>query len=147
MATIVQPLFNDEEIEALIRILEYLEDEENDYAERSPEDRSTHIFRSVLALRASGLIIPQAFESLKSCFSPGAIEAFQRAGQQPWEFLTRHYAKDWGDVCAEDWKANGDSLENGLRLFSSYCTKAGDRLWVITEADRSMTTISLPEEY
>jgi hypothetical protein len=50
-------------------------------------------------------------------------------------------------VCAEDWKLNDESRANGTRVLSAYRTKGGDRIWIITEADRSATTVLLPEEY
>jgi hypothetical protein len=63
-------------------------------------------------------------------------------------YLRRHHCGDWGDeLCAEDKQANEDSLEHGTRLLSCYRTPAGDRLYIITEWDRSVTTILLPEEY
>lgn len=61
--------------------------------------------------------------------------------------LRRHMSCDWGDVCEEDWKANDRALRNGERLLSSYLTENGKKFWIITEADRSVTTILLPEEY
>ena len=61
--------------------------------------------------------------------------------------LTRHVRGDWGDVCPEDRKANEDSLKHGSRLLSSYRSAAGQKFWIITEADRSVTTVLLPEEY
>ena len=54
---------------------------------------------------------------------------------------------DWGDVCEEDRKENEFSLENHLRLFSVYHLGDGTKIWIITEADRSVTTILLPSEY
>ena len=63
------------------------------------------------------------------------------------EFLSRHVRGDWGELPREDKDENKLSLEKGFRLLSSYRTIAGDRLWVITEADRSVTTLLLPEEY
>ena len=64
------------------------------------------------------------------------------------KFLRRHHCGDWGDeLCAEDKAANEDALEHGTRLLSCYRTADGDRLYIITEWDRSMTTILLPEEY
>ena len=63
-------------------------------------------------------------------------------------YLRRHHCGDWGDeLCAKDKQANEDALEHGTRLLSCYRTPAGDRLYIITEWDRSMTTILLPEEY
>jgi hypothetical protein len=80
--------------------------------------------------------------------TPGALAALAKAGQTPLEFLARHVCGDWGELTEEDRKENQVSLERGFRLQSSYRTNAGDtKLWVITEADRSVTTILLPEEY
>ena len=79
--------------------------------------------------------------------TPGALVALEKAGQQPGDFLARHASGDWGDVPPEDSKENEFSLQHGFRLLSAYRTNAGDRLWVITEADRSSTCILLPEEY
>ncbi len=80
--------------------------------------------------------------------TPGALAALAKAGQTPLEFLARHVRGDWGELTEEDRKENQLSLERGFRLLSSYRTNGGDtKLWVITEADRSATTILLPEEY
>lgn len=79
--------------------------------------------------------------------TPGALESLERAGQQPQEFLDRHADGDWGEVDSHDATENELSLQRGFRLLSSYTTRAGDRLWIITEADRSATTLLLPEEY
>lgn len=60
--------------------------------------------------------------------------------------LRRHAACDWGDLCPEDTLANENALQQGCRLFSAY--GAGiHRFWIITEADRSVTTILLPQDY
>jgi hypothetical protein len=61
--------------------------------------------------------------------------------------LTRHMAGDWGDVDADDWKENDHSVKNGYRILSSYVDRNVEKFWIITEADRSATTILLPEEY
>jgi hypothetical protein len=64
------------------------------------------------------------------------------------KYLRCHHCGDWGDeLCSEDKQANEDALLHGSRLLSCYRTPAGDRLYIITEWDRSMTTILLPEEY
>jgi hypothetical protein len=88
-----------------------------------------------------------AFELGQIVATPGALAALKKAGQQPGEFLTRHVNREWGDLSDEDRKENDYSLEHGFRVFSSYRSNAGDKLWVITEADRSATTLLLPEEY
>jgi len=63
-------------------------------------------------------------------------------------YLHRHHCGDWGEaLCSEDKEANEHSLKDGTRLLSCYRTPEGDRLYVITEWDRSMTTLLLPEEY
>ena len=80
-----------------------------------------------------------AFELGQIVATPGALAAIKKAGQRPGEFLTRHINRDWGDLDEEDRKENEYSLEHGFRLLSTYKTKAGDRLWIITEADRSVT--------
>ena len=79
--------------------------------------------------------------------TPGAVEAMNDAGQAPAVFLNRHLRCDWGDVDAEDRQANEDALLHGGRIFSVYHTRTRVKLWVITEADRSATTILLPDEY
>ena len=61
--------------------------------------------------------------------------------------LTRHSTGDWGDVCEEDKLSNDQAVEEGLRILSSYQTKDGTKFWIITEWDRSVTTILLPSEY
>ena len=79
--------------------------------------------------------------------TPGAVEAMNDAGQAPAFLLNRHLRCDWGDVDAEDRQANEDALLRGGRIFSVYHTRTRVKLWVITEADRSATTILLPDEY
>lgn len=79
--------------------------------------------------------------------TPGALEALEEAGQPPLVFLHRHQHGDWGEVPEEDAAENELSLRNGFRIISAYKTRLDVRLWVITEADRSYTTILLPEEY
>ena len=79
--------------------------------------------------------------------TPGALAAFEESGEQPGDFLRRHASGDWGDLCDEDRKENEFSLAHGFRLLSSYTLNSGTKIWVITEADRSSTTLLLPEEY
>ena len=79
--------------------------------------------------------------------TPGALRVLEQAGQLPAAFLDRHVNGDWGDVPEEDKQENEFSVEHGFRILSAYTTSAGDKIWVITEADRSYTTILLPSEY
>lgn len=79
--------------------------------------------------------------------TPGALEALAEANQTPNEFLSRHLQGDWGDLCDDDKTANQEALEQGLRLMSSYPFGNDRKLWIITEADRSVTTLLLPEDY
>jgi hypothetical protein len=79
--------------------------------------------------------------------TPGALQALEQAGQSPMEFLQRHAAGDWGEVDAHDKAENEYSLQQGFRLLSAYRLADGTKIWIITEADRSATTLLLPEEY
>jgi hypothetical protein len=60
--------------------------------------------------------------------------------------LRRHASGDWGDLCAEDTLANDTALTHGGRLLSAY-GQGANRFWIITEADYSVTTVLLPEDY
>ena len=62
-------------------------------------------------------------------------------------FLARHATGDWGGLDPTDIAENECSMAHGFRLLSNYQTDAGEKLWIITEADRSVTTLLLPEEY
>lgn len=79
--------------------------------------------------------------------TPRAAEAICTAKQTPYEFLARHVRGDWGEIPPEDWEENEFSICRDLRILSAYRTRCGARIWVITEADRSVTTLLLPEEY
>lgn len=79
--------------------------------------------------------------------TPGAIEACEEAGVTPIDYITRHATGDWGDLDQEDIIANDRALERGGRLFSAYTLPTDARMWVITEADYSVTTALLPREY
>ena len=79
--------------------------------------------------------------------TPGALAALEQSGECPSDFLRRHADGDWGNLSAEDRKENEFSLAHGFRLLSSYKLRTGTVIWVITEADRSSTTLLLPEEY
>jgi hypothetical protein len=79
--------------------------------------------------------------------TPGTLSALEEACESSLGFLMRHAAGDWGDVATQDWQENAFSLDKSLRLLSAYYLRNGTKIWIITEADRSVTTILLPEEY
>ncbi len=77
----------------------------------------------------------------------GALEALEESGESASTFIHRHHGGDWGDVCEDDAEANEEALQVALRIFSVYHTSKGVKLYVITEADRSVTTILLASDY
>lgn len=85
--------------------------------------------------------------------TPGALAALIGEGETPFDYLNRHQTGDWSEMDPEDQRANQqacrheDDPEMRSRVFSAYTTKAGTKIWVITEHDRSATTILLPSEY
>ncbi|WP_186188641.1 hypothetical protein [Burkholderia gladioli] len=79
--------------------------------------------------------------------TPGALSALLLARASLSGLLMRHAAGDWGDVSLHDWRENELAIELGHRLMSSYTLPTKSRIWVITEADRSVTTALLPDEY
>jgi hypothetical protein len=79
--------------------------------------------------------------------TPGALTALAAAGHAPQEFLDRHQQADWGELDEDDCRENERSLKDGCRLLSAYRLRDSTKIWIITEADRSATTILLPEEY
>ncbi len=79
--------------------------------------------------------------------TPGALEAVAPHPGFIRECVARHVCGDWGVVGRDDWKANDDALKDGSRVFSAYTTPMGQKVWVITEADRSSTCVLLPDEY
>ena len=78
--------------------------------------------------------------------TPGALKLLSEMGEDPFGYIARHATGDWGELCAFDRRQNEIALREGYRILSSYDVLAG-RVWIITEADRSVTTILLPEEY
>ncbi len=79
-------------------------------------------------------------------WTQGINELVATGRLNPIPYITRHATGDWGDLDGEDKKANDWSLKNGERILSAYETPAG-KIWIITEADRSATTMLLPDEY
>jgi len=85
------------------------------------------------------------FELGRIVSTPGALETLDAEAVA--DALARHHRGDWGEIDREDWQENETSLREGFRLFSVYRSKEGVTFWVITEADRSATTVLLPSEY
>lgn len=90
-------------------------------------------------------------EQSKPCFplgrlliTPGAQAVF--SSEEVFSAVARHRQGDWGTLCKEDCRRNNSALRNGGRIFSAYQYHE-EKLWIITEADRSVTTILLPHEY
>lgn len=77
--------------------------------------------------------------------TPGAIESLHF--EDVHRALARHVSGDWGDVPPQDKEENELALKQGFRILSSYRDRHGTRFWIITEADRSVTTVLLPDEY
>jgi len=88
----------------------------------------------------------------KQLFPTGQIVATQGVlanhnQAQLWPYITRHISGDWGNVSENDAKENSYSVSRDLRILSSYNMEDGTKIWIITEADRSATTVLLPDEY
>lgn len=80
--------------------------------------------------------------------TPGVLAALEGATpNELMEALKRHMSGDWGDVDDEDKASNDAAVKDGNRLLSAYRLSTGVKFWIITEADRSVTTFLLPEEY
>jgi hypothetical protein len=77
----------------------------------------------------------------------GAVTAMKTLGIDPSDLLSRHVTGDWGDLSTHDRIMNEEAVRDGLRIMSVYPFPNGVRLYIITEADRSMTTVLLPSEY
>ena len=87
----------------------------------------------------------QKFELGQVLITPGAHDELNLKDVA--SCLVRHAGGDFGDVSEEDWAHNEEALVTGDRILSSYCDSNGVKFWIITEWDRSATTILLPEEY
>ena len=97
--------------------------------------------------------MPAKFPLGRILATPAAREALQAAEQDPLHFLTLHASGAWGDLSREDREANERAIACESdpqwrdRVFSAYTTRLGAKIWLITERDRSVTTVLLPEEY
>ena len=85
------------------------------------------------------------FNPGRTVITPAAVNAL--TSKDVATAMLRHLTGDWGDVCEEDRRENDLSLEEGFRLLSVYHGVCSTRFWIITEADRSATTVLLPEDY
>src|SRR4051812_1340702 len=79
--------------------------------------------------------------------TPAALNAIAELGLSPPALIHRHVTGDWSDLGAEDQQENLIAIRSSLRVFSSYKFSASVKIWIITEADRSLTTLLLPDEY
>mgnify|MGYP006274658741 CR=1 FL=1 len=93
------------------------------------------------------LIINSLFHLGDVVATPESICVLNDHGISVHSLLQRHASGDWGDLCEEDMQANNDALQYGDRLLSSYVLSDVCKVWIITEWDRSVTTILLPSEY
>jgi hypothetical protein len=90
-------------------------------------------------------IVPKLFDLGNVYQTPGVLEAIP--SEDVMQALARHQTGDWGELSTQDKNENEFSLGFPLRILSSYRAQTGDKFWIITEADRSATTVLLPSEY
>jgi hypothetical protein len=83
----------------------------------------------------------------RTVITPAARSMLEQVGLSPVALLDRHFGGDWGELEADDIAENELALLTGKRLLSSYVIPGGGKVWVITEADHSVTTVLLPEDY
>ncbi len=81
----------------------------------------------------------------QTVMTPGAQDA--TTNEERMAFLSRHVSGDWGETCEDDAAANIEALKNGSRILSIYTAESREKIWIITEADRSSTCVLLPDEY
>lgn len=79
--------------------------------------------------------------------TPGALRLMLMNGVDPQALLRRHVTGDWSEMDAEDQATNHEAIKHGARIFSAYRVSPSHRIWVITESDRSATTLLKPNEY
>lgn len=89
--------------------------------------------------------VPPKFLLGRVVATPNALEQIPQV--EILQALSRHERGDWGALDPEDMKSNERALQRGGRLFSEYHSNAGVKFWIITECDRSATTVLLPEDY
>jgi len=79
--------------------------------------------------------------------TPAALELLESLDRTPHDLISRHVTGDFGDLDDEDLVQNCQAVEQGYQVFSTYQLAPGARVWVITEGDRSCTTVLLPSDY
>ena len=87
------------------------------------------------------------FELGRILATPGALRVMEEAGESPLRLLKRHVHGDFGSLHEDDLRANELAIKRGMRVLSAYVLTTEERVWIITEADRSATTLLLPSEY
>jgi hypothetical protein len=108
-----------------------------DLAADDPDTRVAFVYRDGRTKFHAGAIVATS----------GALAALTAAGASASTYLQRHLSGDWGDISDADRQENEFSVEHGLRILSAYTLPTGIKIWLMTEADRSATTILLPSEY
>jgi len=93
------------------------------------------------------VIVHSRFPLGRIVATPAALEVLANVGLEVGQFLARHALADWGDLDNEDIQSNDYALGHGERLLSAYKLSDTERLWIITEWDRSVTTALLPSDY
>lgn len=114
--------------------------------EQAGESRSADInlLKLLPLIRGKRILFPMG--ELRTTI--GAVKAIEESGTTELEYTVRHVSGDWGDMPKADKAANDQALKDGTRIFSGYLLpKTQVKIWIITEADRSATTILLPSEY
>jgi len=105
-----------------------------------PQDREPELRELLL------VAVRPRFQLGKVVATPGALDVIPMDEMR--HALGRHWSADWGDLEQEDREANDLALDEGSRLLSAYQTRDSlTKFWIITEADRSVTTVLLPDEY
>lgn len=79
--------------------------------------------------------------------TPGALAVLEKVGVEVAELLSRHQRGDWGDVSPEDFVQNETAMVEAMTILSIYTLPTGERVWVLTAWDRSLTTVLLPSDY
>lgn len=90
-------------------------------------------------------IISVPFDLGQTVATPHVLEAVPKA--EIFAALQRHQSCDWGDLCPQDKWSNDKAVKNGDQLLSVYHSRNGIKFWIVTEWDRSVTTVLLPEDY